>query len=270
MERLGRDERARAAPLTTERLAILVLLLALAAASWLVLLRQAAMGMDGAGLTMGMGPALFLALWVAMMVAMMFPTAAPMILVFARVHASRREKGQAFVPTWVFVLAYLLVWMLFGVLAYVLALAGQALAESVPWLMANAARVGGLAIVLAGLYQLSPLKHICLTKCRTPLSFIMNGWRDGYGGAFRMGLEHGAYCLGCCWLLFVILFPLGMTNVAAMALITVLIFAEKSLPIGQTVGRAAAVVLVAFGLLVLVMPELLPTAMPAGDGAMRM
>jgi predicted metal-binding membrane protein len=270
MERLSGDERTRPTPLAGERLAILVLLLGLAAAGWLVLLRQATMGMDGAGLTMGMGPALFLAIWIAMMVAMMFPTAAPMILVFARVHASRREKGQAFVPTWVFVLAYLAVWTLFGALAYLLALAGQALAESAPWLMENAARVGGLAIALAGLYQLSPLKRVCLSKCRTPLSFIMNGWRDGYGGALRMGLEHGAYCLGCCWLLFVILFPLGMTNVAAMALITLLIFAEKSLPIGPAVGRGAAVALVAYGLLVLVMPELLPSAMPAGTSQMGM
>jgi predicted metal-binding membrane protein len=134
--------------------------------------------------------------------------------------------------------------------------------------MQHAARVGGLAIALAGLYQLSPLKDVCLTKCRTPLSFIINSWRDGYVGAFRMGLAHGVYCLGCCWLLFVILFPLGMTNVAAMALITLLIFAEKSLPIGRTVGRVAAVALVAYGLLVVVMPELLPTAMPPGAGEM--
>jgi predicted metal-binding membrane protein len=253
--------------LAGERLAILLLLLLLAAAAWVVLLR-AGMGMDASGPTMGMGPALFLALWIAMMVAMMFPTAAPMILVFARVHTSRRQKGHAFVPTWVFVLAYLAVWTLFGAVAYVLASAGQALAETVPVLMQNAARVGGLAIALAGLYQLSPLKNVCLAKCRSPLSFIMGSWRDGYGGAFRMGLEHGAYCLGCCWLLFVILFPLGMTNVAAMAAITVLIFAEKSLPMGRAVGRGAALALVAYGLLVVLMPGLLPTAVPAGEMSM--
>jgi predicted metal-binding membrane protein len=136
--------------------------------------------------------------------------------------------------------------------------------------MQQAARVGGLAIALAGLYQLSPLKDVCLTKCRTPLSFIINSWRDGFVGAFRMGLAHGVYCLGCCWLLFVILFPLGMTNVVAMALITLLIFAEKSLSIGRMVGRGAAVALVAYGLLVVVMPEMLPTAMPPGAGEMSM
>jgi predicted metal-binding membrane protein len=270
MERLSTDEGRRSAPLAGERLAILVLLVLLSAAGWALLLRQTTMGMDGAGPTMGtgMGPALFLAIWIAMMIAMMFPSAAPMILVFARVHASRRAQGNAFVPTWVFVLAYLIVWTLFGALAYALAAAGQALAENVPWLMESVPRAGGLAIALAGVYQLSPLKDVCLSKCRTPLSFIMSSWRDGRGGAFRMGLEHGVYCLGCCWLLFVILFPLGMANVAAMALITLLIFAEKALPMGRSVGRAAAVVLLAYGLLVVLMPELLPTAMPMGKGEM--
>jgi predicted metal-binding membrane protein len=271
MDRLSAEGgRSPSSILAGERLVILVLLLVLAAAAWVLVLQQAGMGMDGTGLLMGMGPALFLALWIAMMVAMMFPTAAPMILVFARVHAGRREKGHAFVPTWVFVLAYLVVWTLFGALAYLLAVAGQALAENVPWLMANAARVGGLAIVLAGLYQLSPLKDICLSKCQSPLTFIMSSWRDGHAGAFRMGLKHGAYCLGCCWLLFVILFPLGMTNVAAMALITLLIFAEKSLPFGRSALRAAAAVLVAYGLLIMLAPQLLPTAMPRGMGEMGM
>ena len=146
MDRLNAEKSGRSPSsifLAGERLAILVLLLVLAAAAWVLLLQQAGMGVDGTGPLMGMGPALFLALWIVMMVAMMFPTAAPMILVFARVHAGRREKGHAFVPTWVFVLAYMVVWTLFGVLAYLLAVAGQALAENVPWLMANAARVAG-------------------------------------------------------------------------------------------------------------------------------
>src|SRR5207248_9965515 len=117
------------------------------------------------GPTMGLSAPLFLATWIAMMVAMMFPTAAPMILTFARVSAGQRAKGRAFVPTWVFVGAYLLVWTLFGVEAYVLTLAAQALAEASPWLLANAARIGGAILVLAGLYQLSPLKCVCLSRC---------------------------------------------------------------------------------------------------------
>jgi predicted metal-binding membrane protein len=258
--------RSRSYPMPRERNAILVSLVLLAAAAWGILIWQSTTaGGAMVGPTMGMGPPVFLAIWVAMMVAMMFPTAAPMILLFARVHAGKRQRGQSFVPTWVFVGAYLLVWMAFGVLAYGLAVAAEAMAEGNMWLTENGARLGGAAIILAGLYQLSPLKRSCLAKCRTPLDFILTSWRDGYLGSFRMGLEHGIYCLGCCWLLFVILFPLGIMNVAAMAVITLLIFAEKSLPLGPRIGQIAAAALVVYGALVVFMPAALPT-MPHGGG----
>lgn len=250
-------------PLSRERNLILAALLALAAAAWAVLIWQA-VAMDdammmGRALTMGLGAPLFLALWVAMMVAMMFPAAAPMILTFATVSAGKRRRGQASVPTWVFVAAYLVVWTLFGLLAYGVALGAERLAGRSPWLLDHAGRLGGALLVLAGLYQLSPLKRVCLTKCRTPLQFIVGSWRDGAGGAFRMGLAHGAYCLGCCWLLFAILFPLGVMNVALMALLTLLIFAEKSWPLGRRIGQAAALILIVYGVLVILMPGLLPT-----------
>ncbi len=252
-------------PLGRERNLILGTLLLLAATAWGLLVWQAAATGDermGSGtLTMGMGGVLFIAIWVVMMVAMMFPTAAPMILLFTTVHRGRRERGQSIAPAWVFVSAYLVVWTLFGVLAYALAVGSEQLAGQSMWLMENAGRLGGAVLVLAGLYQLSPLKHACLSKCRTPLGFLMTSWRDGYGGAFHMGLEHGVYCLGCCWMLFVILFPLGVMNVAAMALLTALIFAEKSLPVGREIGRLAAVGLVAYGILVVFSPGLLPTWM---------
>ena len=253
---------AQTYPLTRERNLILGVLLVLAAAAWAVLVWQAGvMDEDAMGLTMGMGAPLFIALWAAMMVAIMFPTAAPMILTFSKVQASRRQKGQAFVPTWLFVGSYLVLWSATGVVAYGVAVLGNKLADRSMWLMDNAARIGGVALVVAGLYQLSPLKRTCLSKCRTPMSFILGSWRDGHRGAVRMGLEHGFYCLGCCWLLFVILFPLGMMNVAAMALITVLIFAEKSLAIGPTVARVAAAGLVVYGFLVIIAPSALPTMM---------
>jgi predicted metal-binding membrane protein len=129
------------------------------------------------------------------------------------------------------------------------------------WLMDHAARIGGAVLLAAGVYQLSPLKSLCLTKCRSPFQFVLSAWRDGYGGAFRMGMEHGVYCLGCCWLLFVILFPLGVMNVAATALVTLLIFAEKSLPIGRQVARVVAAALVFYGALIIVVPGALPMMM---------
>src|SRR6266571_4932529 len=225
-------------PLAHGRNLILASLVILAAAAWALLVWQAGSpGATAMGPTMGLAAPLFLAIWVAMM----FPTSAPMILMFAGVQAGKRRQDAVFVPTWVFVGAYLIVWTVFGALAFAVAVGAEQLGDRVPWLMDNAARMGGAVLVLAGLYQLSPLKRACLTKCRSPLSFVLNSWRDGRRGAFRMGLEHARYCLGCCWLLFVILFPLGVMNVAAMAVITLFIFAEKSLPQGRLVGRAAAI-----------------------------
>ncbi len=251
-------------PMPRERNSILISLGVLTVGAWAFLIWQSSMVDNQAiGLTMDMGAPLFMANWVAMMVAIMFPTAAPMILVFAKVYADKRQQGKAFVPTWVFVASYLTVWTVFGVLAFAAALVTERLMAQSLWLMSNAARLGGGILVLAGLYQLSPLKRSCLAKCRTPLSFILNSWRDGYGGAFRMGLEHGVYCTGCCWLLFIILFPLGIMNVAIMAVITLLIFAEKSTRIGQQMAQLAAALLIAYGLLVVFIPDALPTMMKA-------
>ena len=207
---------------------------------------------------MGMAIPLFLAAWVAMMVAMMFPTAAPMIMMFATVSAGKRQRGQSFVPTWIFVGSYLLVWIAFGALAYGVAVGADALSRQSMWVMDNAPRLGGILFLAAGIYQLSPLKNVCLAKCRSPLSFILTAWRDGHAGAVRMGLTHGAYCLGCCWLLFVILFPLGIMNIAAMVALTLLIFAEKSLPVGQLAGRLASAALIGYGALVIFVPQALP------------
>ncbi len=251
------------APLRRERAIILTLLLALAAVSWLVLLRwrPGVGGEEMMGPTMGLGPLLFLAVWGVMMIAMMFPTAAPMILMFTRVQAAKRNQGQTFVPTWVFVAGYLIIWIAFGILIYGVALAAERAMQGSAWLSMNAARAGGALIVAAGLYQLSPLKRSCLAHCRTPLHFVLTRWRDGYQGALEMGLRHGLYCLGCCWLLFAILLPLGLMYVGLMALITLLIFAEKSLPISPHARVAAAAALIAYGAIVLVFPGALPTAM---------
>jgi predicted metal-binding membrane protein len=261
----------QANPLSVQRNIILGLLLALAAAAWAALIRQSAdadMGMTMASSTMGLRAPLFLTIWVVMMVAMMFPTAAPMILTFHTVQAGKRQRGDAFVSTWVFVAAYILVWTLAGIAAYAGALAGEAIAARAALSPATAARIGGAVLLAAGIYQLTPLKDLCLSKCRTPITFIMTSWRDGAAGALRMGLLHGAYCLGCCWLLFVILFPLGIMNIAAMVIITLVIFAEKTLPWGRLAPRAAAVALVLYGALVITTPEVLPTFQKDGGAAM--
>ena len=134
---------------------------------------------------------------------------------------------------------------------------------------AAAAQVGGAIIMVGGIYQLTPLKDLCLSKCREPIDFIVTSWRSGATSALEMGLLHGAYCLGCCWLLFVILFPLGIMNVGAMAAVTLIVFAEKTLPWPRLAPYVTAGALVLYGALVITSPQLLPTfqqngaAMPA-------
>jgi predicted metal-binding membrane protein len=244
--------------LQRERTFILKLLV-LVAASWVILIWQSrtAQGMGGrmgGGLTMGMGAALFLAMWVVMMVAMMFPSALPVILAVARVQRDTGSERSAFAPTWVFVGAYLLIWTLFGGLTYLGALAASELTQQVPWIMMNAARIGGGILVLAGIYQLTSLQRVCLAKCRAPQDFILHSWGKGYSGSFRMGLKYGIYCLGSSWLLFVLLFPLGIMNIAAMAGLSMLIFTEKCFPLGARIAQFASLALILYGTLVIVVP----------------
>ena len=257
---------AHADLLSVQRNVILGLLLALAAGAWVLLVWQSAdMDMTMASSAMGMQAPLFLAIWVVMMVAMMFPTAAPMILTFHEVKAGRHKGGDAFVSTCVFVLAYILVWTLAGTAAYLGAVAAEALAKRAELSSVATARIGGVILVAAGIYQLTPLKDLCLSKCRTPNNFIMMSWRDGAAGALRMGLLHGAYCLGCCWLLFVILFPLGIMNIGAMLAVTLIILAEKTLPWPRLAPYAAALGLLLYGALVIVSPQLLLTFQEEGE-----
>ena len=257
-------------PLARPRAVILYALLALAALGWGLVIWQAgndssmSMSMRGEGemgldVTMGLAAPLFLATWVAMMVAMMFPAAAPMILLFDRVERGKREAGRSYVPTVYFVGAYLAIWTVFGVLAFVLAGGVERLAIDADWISGQWARIGGVLFIAAGLYQLTPLKDVCLSKCQSPMSFLMTSWRDGKVGAVQMGLLHGGYCVGCCWLLFVILLPLGVMNVAAMIVIALLVFGEKTLPVGHRLARVAAIVLVVYGVVVIVYPDTFPT-----------
>ncbi|RWD59666.1 MAG: DUF2182 domain-containing protein [Mesorhizobium sp.] len=254
--------------LTLQRNIVLALLIAIAAAAWSLLIwrqigNDADMRMEMYSPTMGMTAPLFLAVWVIMMVAMMFPTAAPMILTFHQVQAGKQGRGETFVSTWVFVAGYLLVWGLMGVLAFAGAAGAEMLAGHVGLSAAAAARIGGVLLMMAGAYQLSPLKDLCLAKCRTPIGFILTSWRDGQWGAVRMGLEHGLFCLGCCWLLFLALFPLGIMNLAAMAVVTLLVFAEKTLASGERIAKLSGVALLLYGAAALVFPQALPTFQPA-------
>jgi predicted metal-binding membrane protein len=201
----------------------------------------------------------YVGVWVTMMAAMMLPSVMPMTLIFARVTRERVRTGRAgFVPTWVFVAGYLAAWTVYGLVAYgVYRLVTAFGPDWLPWDRAGP-YVAGAAIALAGVYQLTPLKEVCLRHCRGPLHFILHGWRSGRLGALRMGVEHGAYCVGCCWGLMVILFAVGVMSVFWMAVIAGLIFAEKVLPYGNYLTRAFAFAFIAFGVWVAAAPGSVP------------
>jgi predicted metal-binding membrane protein len=248
-------DEAKHDPSAYQRNVILALLLTLAAAAWAVLVwHHHGVSMDmrmASPPTLGLRAILFLTVWVVMMVAMMFPTTAPMILAFHKVQAAKRQPDDAFISAWVFVAAYLLIWALAGTATY----AGELVAAAVRSTLgpASAAQFGGAILILAGLYQLTPLKEICLSECRTPIA--MTTWYAEKADIFHMGLLHGLYCVGCYWLLFAALFPLGM-SVGAMAAFTLIIFAEKALPWPTLVRYTTAVVLVLYGALMIASVQL--------------
>jgi predicted metal-binding membrane protein len=203
-------------------------------------------GMSAAGWSLG-GAALFVAVWTVMMAAMMLPATAPMILIFASAQA-RRERDAA-VPTWIFTAGYILVWLAAGLLVYVLVQIGSDMATR----LTSADRASwaplalGATLVAGGLYQFTPIKRICLTHCRSPFAFVAQHWRDGPIGALRMGLRHGAYCLGCCWALFAVLVAAGVMSLAWMLLLTLVVFVEKVLPQGRRASAVIGVALVVLG-----------------------
>jgi predicted metal-binding membrane protein len=172
-----------------------------------------------------------------------------MIMTYAAVSRQRHSHHPAYTPTALFILGYLLAWGSVGVLAYAVSTLLSMLAFAIPTLQADAALFGGMVLVLAGAFQFSTLKSKCLSFCRTPLGFILSHWREGQGGALRMGLHHGLYCIGCCWALMAILFVVGIMNLTWMVVLTLFMFIEKVNPRGLIVGRVVGALLIIAGML---------------------
>ena len=208
-------------------------------------------GLTGTGWSVS-GALTFLGVWTVMMAAMMFPAVTPMLLLFGTVHAKRRAQGGIFVPTWIFAAGYFLVWTSIGIVTYVLVQLGSDIATGIgagsraTW----APLALGATLGLAGIYQLTPLKRACLGHCRSPFGFVMEHWCEGPMGTLRMGIHHGAYCLGCCWALFAVLVAAGVMSLAWMVLLTLVVFAEKVIPHGQRAAVGVGVVLIILGALV--------------------
>jgi predicted metal-binding membrane protein len=237
----------------------LILLIEFAIAAWVVLFSGNHISTET---MLAVLPAMhFLLDWEIMMVAMMFPSAALMIFAFYKDQAVKRQPEAAFISTWVFVTAYLLVWAVAGIAAYTGLLVAESAASHLD--PAVAAQCGVIIILLAGLYQFTPFKETCLSECRTPID--MTTWRRATAGSFRMGLLHGVYCIGCNWLLFAALFPLGM-SITAMAVITLIVLAEKTLPWPRAASYTAGVGLVLYGALLIASAQ--PTIQNNGSAPM--
>ncbi len=188
------------------------------------------------------------AMWWVMMVAMMLPSAGPMLLLFARIRRKSQPAHAAAGPTALFAVGYLLAWGGFSALATVLQWSLESARLLSPMLSTTNSWLGAGLLLAAGAWQLAPLKRMCLAQCRTPLGFIVGHWRDGAVGALRMGLSHGAYCLGCCWFLMLLLFFGGVMNLFWIGGLSVYVLLEKSLPLGHGLGRTTGVALMACGL----------------------
>ena len=247
---------------------MLGMLLALAAAAWAVLVWQHADAtMDMTAPVTWVRVAAVLVMWVVMMVAMMLPTAAPMILTFHRVQAANRQPRDAFVSTWVFVAAYLLVWAFAGIAAYVGMQAAEAAIVRAALSPAAAAQVGGAIIVVAGIYQLTPLKDVCLSKCREPIDFIVTSWRDGATSALANGLAPRSLLSGL--LLASLCHPLSARHHECWSdggCHSHYIRRENT-ALASLAPYATAGALVLYGALVITSPQLLPTFQQDG-GAM--
>jgi predicted metal-binding membrane protein len=257
-------------PLERGSLALIAALLVLSVIGWAITDERMA-GMDAGPGTDPGSLGFYVGAWVVMMAAMMFPSIAPMVLTYRMIQARRRDLGEARPgATALFVGGYLISWTAFGLAAYgLLELIRSLSIDALSWNNGGRYLAGGV-ILAAAIYQLTPAKDACLTRCRSPLDFVLGHWRGGYGGALRMGVEHGAWCVGCCWALMAALFALGVMSVGWMVFVAALIAIEKLLPWKAVANRGIAGLLVALGIAVALAPGQVPGLTLPDEAMMQM
>jgi predicted metal-binding membrane protein len=258
-------ERAGLAPAfaaARARLGLIALLFTLAALGWWWTARQMD-DMDGGPWTELGTLTWFLGVWVVMMAAMMFPSVAPTVALY-----SKLKNTRALGAPLVFTSGYLLVWGAVGGLAFALSSLGSQLFGDVLAWERTGRWVAGVTLLVAAVYELTPLKDVCLGKCRTTLGFLLGSWRDGLSGALHMGARHGAWCVGCCWALMASLFALGVMSIVWMAFVAGLIAFEKLIPSRRVATYGTAGVLLVLGVLMLVMPHAIPALTIPDDRSM--
>jgi predicted metal-binding membrane protein len=186
-------------------------------------------------------------MWAIMMVAMMIPSAAPMVLTFTAVNRKRSAIDTVFVPTWIFVAGYLLIWTVFSLLATLLQWGLHAASLLTPMTLTVGPLLGGGLLMAAGIYQWTPLKKSCLTKCVAPLDFLLTEWREGASGAMVMGIRHGMFCTGCCAMIMVLLFVAGVMNLLWVAVLAMVVLIEKLVPANRFASSGVGFLLVSSG-----------------------
>ncbi len=234
-----------------DRFVVTTALAAVIALSWVYLLFGAGMEMTARAVWSPGYAVLMFFMWWIMMVAMMLPSATPMILLFATVNRRQIEAGHPHVATSIFALGYLVAWAGFSLVAVILQWAFERTGLLSPMLGGANQIFGGALLLAAGIYQLTPIKHACLRHCRSPLAFLGKHWRQKSVGALRMGLEHGAFCIGCCWFLMGLLFFGGVMNLYWIAGLALFVLFEKTAPAGHWLGYATGVALIVWGATVL-------------------
>lgn len=194
---------------------------------------------------------LMFVMWTVMMIGMMVPSASPTILLYARVFKKRKKDNQVFVPTGAFLIGYLTIWSVFSAVATLLQWGLEQAALLSPMMVSTSPLLGGLILIAAGIYQLTPFKSSCLKHCRSPVEFLSHHWRNGTWGAFVMGLDHGLYCLGCCWTLMILLFVVGVMNLLGVAAIAIFVLLEKVTRFGRLISGIGALLLLSWGIVLL-------------------
>jgi predicted metal-binding membrane protein len=191
-------------------------------------------------------------MWLVMMIAMMTPSVTPLILIFAKVNRQKKQQEHPFVNTIYLMAGYFLAWAAFSLIATCLQWLLQQISLLNPEMKTTSKILGGIILIIAGIFQFTPLKQTCLNYCRSPLDFVLHYWKEGKQGALKMGIENGFYCIGCCWLLMVLLFVAGIMNLLWIALIALFVLVEKISPGVKWIPYVAGVMLIAYGTFVLI------------------
>jgi predicted metal-binding membrane protein len=247
--------------LRRDRILAIAGLLAVIVLCWAYLLSGAGAMQEMGGMLMPMSTwpwtaehaSLMAVMWITMMAAMMLPSAAPMILLYATIARGRRERGGRAGNPVIFASGYLVVWAAFSLVAVALQFGLESASLLSPMMETTSVALAASVLIAAGIYQWTSFKQVCLRRCRSPLEFVLTQWREGQRGAFLMGCRHGATCVGCCWVMMLLLFVGGVMNLAWVAGLAVFVLVEKLAPAGYWIGRAAGVVLVGWGIALVIL-----------------